>query len=52
MFEVNIDIIDDDIQEVPNIENFTAVISSVSSNVPFILDPDTALVTIMDDDGM
>ena len=52
MFEVNINIIDDNIQEVPNIENFTAVLSAVSSNVPFTLDPDTALVTIMDDDGM
>lgn len=52
MFDVNIYIIDDDIQEDPNLENFTAIITSVSSNVPFTLDPDTALVTIMDDDGM
>lgn len=52
MVEVEIDIIDDDIDEDPNLENLTAVISVVSSNVPFTLSPETALVTIMDDDGM
>ena len=50
MFEIEIPILDDDVIETPNRENFTANIV-VSANVPLSLGPTVATVTIIDDDG-
>lgn len=49
---IPVNIINDDIQEIPPRENFTASLSVVASNVPYSLNPNTTYVTIIDDDGM
>ena len=51
-FQVDFDIINDNIPESPTTENFTATLTVVSSNVPLTLAPQMAFVTIVDDDGM
>ena len=51
-YTVEISIINDTIEEFPNTENFTATLTLLGSNVAVTLDPDTAYVTIIDDDGM
>ena len=51
-FKFNVTIIDDSIQEIPNMENFTVSITLLDSTRPVItLDPSVAYVTIVDDDG-
>lgn len=52
MYLVDILIINDTIEEVPNVENFTVNLTVLESNVPLSLSPQTASVTITDDDGI
>lgn len=52
MTTVDIGIINDNMREVPDRENFTATLTVIDSNVPLSLNPQTASVTILDDDGM
>ena len=47
----NVPIINDNMQEIPASENLTAMLTLVSANVAVTLDPDTAYVTILDDDS-
>ena len=51
MFLVEFDIINDNIPERPDTENFIASLTLVSSNVPVTLDPQMAFINIVDDDG-
>ena len=50
-FVANVPIINDNMQEIPASENLTATLTFVSANVAVTLDPDTAYVTILDDDS-
>lgn len=51
-YQVDFNIINDNIPESPTTENFTASIAVFSSNVPLTLAPQMAFVAIVDDDGM